>query len=465
MISIRIIVILALVVWSSAPQLLAQIAECELSTVIISEDKPVNWNYPKVIVFADSFNNSTLDQNLWGFGFPWGKMLNEEALEGMAEENLSLQDGKLILKTEYRKRDFDRFIFNSNGDLTGTEPVSKDFSSAGIFSKIEFIGGDFEMDYEIEEITAQWPAFWLLGDCQQEIDIFEYFYGKSIFHDDWTKEITYTLHQDNNCASPEKCMLVKTKFLDDEFYKHELFSKLSWESHRLRFYSTPSEPDFIHYRWRDFGYRPIAYPNKGEILNQSSFFPFDQPMRLLIGQGVHKNIGDRLRDRPKYLKINNLTVWQILDPSGKHNLNVNYIYSDSYDGIITGGEVTIEDQSSFQHKPYLIVRASSEIELKPGFDSENNFTDLKVVPQNEFRFSTEEDGKDLTPQVIVKLEFYDIQGVSVLNIKGLQNPIHEKEQLIQNAVTNNTSLNGLIILKVFYSDGSCKTEKLGFFRK
>jgi|GEM_PF-1822870 len=457
--------IFTLMVISYTPWLLAQSEECELSTVIISEDKPVNWNLPKVVVFADSFNNSFLDQNLWGFGFPWGKMLNEEALEGMAEENLSLQNGKLILKTEYRERDFDRFIFNNNGDLIGTEPVKKNFSSAGIYSKIEFIGGDFELNYEIDKITAQWPAFWLLGDCQQEVDIFEYFYGKSVFHNDWTKEITYTLHLDKNCATPDKCMLVKTKFLDEEFYKNELFSKLSWETHRLRFYSTPSEPDFIHYRWRDFGYRPIAYPNKGQILNQSSFFPFDKPMRLLIGQGVHKNISDRLRDNPKYLKINNLTVWQILDPNGKHNLNVNYNYSNDYHGIITGGEITVEDQSPFQYKPYLIARASSEIELKPGFDSGGNFTDIKVVPQSEFKFSTERDRKDLTPQVIVQLEFYDFQGVSVLNIKGLRNPIHEKELLIQKALANNSSLNGLIILKIFYSDGSCETEKLGFLRR
>ncbi len=452
------------VILGITPTLVAQSDECELSTVIISEDKPVNWNLPKVIVFSDNFNGKSLDQNLWGFGFPWGKMLNEEALEGMAEENLSLQNGKLILKTEYRERDFDRFIFNENGELTGTEPVKKNFSSAGIFSKIEFIGGDFELEYEIDEITAQWPAFWLLGDCQQEVDIFEYFYGKSIFHSNWTKEITYTLHLDKNCNTPKKCILVKTKFLDDQFYENELFSKLSWEMHRLRFYSTPSEPDYIHYRWRDFGNRPIAYPNKGQVLNQSSFFPFDKPMRLLIGQGVHKNIGHRLKNNPKYLKLNELTVWQILDPSGKHKLDLNYPYQDQYDGIITGGEVSIKDSSPFYYKPYLIVRAASDIELEPGFDSGGNLTDLVVVPQSEFRYSNEKHGKNLIPQFIVKMEFYDFQGVSILQIDGLQNPMHEKELLIKKALNNNPTLKGLTILRVLYSDGSWATEKLGLMR-
>ena len=79
--------------------------------------------------------------------------------------------------------------------------------------------------------------------------------------------------------------------------------------------------------------------------------------------------------------------------------------------------------------------------------------------------NSQRDRKDLTPQVIVQLEFYDFQGVSVLNIKGLRNPIHEKELLIQKALANNSSLNGLIILKIFYSDGSCETEKLGFLRR
>lgn len=437
--------------------------DCGLHTVIISEDKPLDWNFPEVIVFQDSFNLTSLDQNLWGFGFPWGKMLNNEALEGMAEENLEITNGELIIKTEHRPREFDRFIFNDQGELTGTEPVLRNYSSAGIFSRIEFTKGEFEMDYSIEEITAQWPAFWLLGDCQQELDIFEYFYGKSIFHNNWTKEITYTLHQDYNCNDPDKCMLVKTKNLDDGFHNEQIRSKLSWETSQLKFYNNSEDPDFVHYRWRDFSYRAIAYPGKGDILYQSSFFPFDRPMRLLVGQGVHKNIDNKIIGKPRYFKVDNVTVWQKLDPSGKYRLSKEYPYDESYDGIITGAEVSVSDRSSFSYKPYLIIRVIDNVTLNPGFDSNNNLVDIKVVVENELRYQPESEALKLTPHLIKRLDFYNFQGDLCLSLQSLNHPIHEKDNLIRGALNGTNELNGLFILRISYSDGSTEIEKLGFF--
>ena len=437
--------------------------DCGLKTVIISEDKILDWSLPEVIVFQDSFNLASLDQNIWGFGFPWGKMLNSEALEGMAEENLEITNGELIIKTEFRPREFDRFIFNDQGELTGTEPVLREYSSAGIFSRIEFTKGKFEMDYTIEEITAQWPAFWLLGDCQQEVDIFEYFYGKSILHNNWTKEITYTLHQDYNCNDPDKCMLVKTKNLEDGFYNKQIKSKLNWETSQLRFYNNSEEPDFVHYRWRDFSYRAIAYPEKGDILYQSSFFPFDRPMRLLIGQGVHKNIETKIVGNPRYFKVDNVTVWQKLEPSGKYRLNKNYPYDETYDGIITAAEVSISDRSPFTYKPYLIVRVIDNATLSPGFDSENNLVDIKVVEENELRYQPKSEALNLTPHQIKRLDFYNFQGDLCLSMQNLNHPIHEKDNLVKSALAGTNELHGLYILRISYSDGSTDTEKLGFF--
>lgn len=436
---------------------------CGLETIIISENKDPEWNLPEAIVLQDSFNEIEINQNIWGFGFPWGKMLNEEALEGMAEENLEIIDGELVIKTEYRPREFDRFIFNSQGELIGTEPVLKDYSSAGIYSKVNFTKGIFEMDYSIEEITGQWPAFWLLGDCQQEIDIFEYFYGKSILHDNWTKEITYTLHQDSECINPDKCMLVKTRHLDDNFYLQPIKSSLNWESSRLRFYNNSSDPDFIHYRWRDLSYRPIAYPKEGDVVYQSSYFPFDKPMTLLIGQGVHKNIDHKLKNKPRFLKVKNVTVWQKLDPSGKHLLNNNYNYEQDYDGIVTGSEVIISDTSPYLFNNYLIVRVVNHAILEPGFDSKNNLLDIKAIGASELRFPPDAEALSITPQNIVKLEFFDFQGELYLEIGGLNRPIHEKEIIIEDVLKNSEQkLNGIYILRTHYSDGSVDSEKIGF---
>jgi len=439
----------------------AQDEGCGNATVIISEDKPINWQYPEVLVLEDSFSGPQLDQNIWGFGFPWGRILVDDALEGMAEENLSFRDGKAIIKTEYRPRDFDRFIFE-NGQLIGTEPVPKDYSSAGFYSKIEFTRGSFELDYEIDAISAQWPAFWLLGDCQQELDIFEYFYGNSIFHDNWTKEISYSLHQDYNCVTPDKCRLTKAISLEDKFYEKPLYSALDWDFHQLRFYSKPEDADWIHYRWRDFSYRPIAYPKKGDILYQSRYFPFDRPMRILIGQGVHENIDKKIKEGARFFKIDHIRVWQKAIPNGKYKLDLNFDYNNEYDGIICAQKVELIDRSPFDHKEYLIVRALESVEIHSGFDSQTNFLDLKATTNSETRYNVGNSKFTLTPQNITGLQFFNLQGFLIHEVNGLFEPIHERDNLIQKERTSQ-KLEGIFIVKIKFSDGTQTILKLGFF--
>lgn len=441
--------------------LVAQDGDCGLLPIIVSEDKPVDWMYPEVLVLVDSFSGPELDPNLWGFGFPWGRMLNEEALEGMALENLSFEQGQAIIKTEYRPRNFERFLFNDQGQFVGTEPVPKDYSSAGIFSRIEFTRGRFELDYEIDPLSAQWPAFWLYGDCQQEIDIFEYFYGGSIFHDNWTKEITYTIHQDYDCSTPEKCRLIKTKYLDEDFYDSPLFNGVVWDRHQLKFYRSEQEFDWIQYRWRDFSYRPLAYPQQGDLIYQSAYFPFDQPMQILIGQGVHKNIDEKMKEGPKFLKLNHVEVWQKAQPSGKLKIDKNYHFNAEYDGIIRGAEINLSDATCFMYKDYLIVRALNDINLDAGFDSGNHFVDLKALTQDEIRYPEVSESQYLTPQKIIAIRYFDFQGQPIGSSIDLNEPLHRRDQLIYEDFLSQ-QLKGMLIAVIEYSDHSTTSIKLSF---
>lgn len=43
-----------------------------------------------------------------------------------------------------------------------------------VCSKLKFKEGRFEISCKIPFIEGVWPAFWLLGDCAQEIDVFEF---------------------------------------------------------------------------------------------------------------------------------------------------------------------------------------------------------------------------------------------------------------------------------------------------
>ncbi|MCR9153133.1 MAG: hypothetical protein NXI09_03425 [Bacteroidetes bacterium] len=432
---------------------------CDLRIVIISEDQDSEWNLPKVVVFQDSFKGPNLNPDLWGFGFPWGKILIPESLEGMAEENLRFEDDAAIIKTEFRPREFDTFVFQ-DGQLVGTRPVLKDYSSAGIFSRMVFTRGEFELEYEIEALSAQWPAFWLLGDCQQEIDIFEYFYGKSLFHNDWTQEITYTLHQDDNCEDPEKCRLIKTKFLEDGFFHNTLSAKLNWQKYRLEFYRDKlDKPDWIHYRWRDMSYRPLANPSKGSIVRQSRYFPFDKPMRLFIGQGVHYDLQRNLTE-PKELKLLNLRVIQAIKPSGKLKFDNTIIDANDYDGIVTGGEVRLSEADYFNKLDYLIIKAAKDITIESGFDTKGARTvELDAITDQEILIDKGNGANDALHLKIISYSVYDAVGKLINENTKVSAEPRDIESLIAEHLKHHDKP-GLIIFRFNFNDGSAQSRKI-----
>lgn len=444
----------------SAEGLIAQKNACGHRIVIISEDQISDWQLPRVVVFQDSFKGPQLNNDLWGFGFPWGKILIPEALEGMAEENLRFENDQAIITTEYRPRDFDTFVFEGN-QLVGTIPVRKEYSSAGIFSRMEFTHGEFYLEYEIDALSAQWPAFWLLGDCQQEIDIFEYFYGKSIFHDDWTKEITYTVHQDDNCEDPEKCRIIKTKFLDDDFYQNTLRASLNWQNYRLEFYRDQNEePDWVHYRWLDMAYRPLAQASKATVVRQSRYFPFDRPMTLLIGQGVHGGIDAKMKEGPKELRLKELKVLQAINTSGKMKPNETYLKQNSYDGIITGGVIELGAAPYFASRDYLIVKAAQSIKLETGFDTEGaRSIDLDAVQASELLPAKSGNLLNFEEAKIIAFSAFDAVGRPIIQRKLIEAELTEMESIIENELEFHPQ-EGLIIFRFELSDGGFRSRKI-----
>lgn len=444
----------------SADVVFGQTNACGHTIIIISEEQYSDWQLPRVAVLQDSFNGPTLNEDLWGFGFPWGKILTIDANEGMAEENLRFENGSAILTTEYRPREFDTFVFE-NGELVGTVPVLKDYSSAAIFSRMQFTHGEFYLEYEIEALSAQWPAFWLLGDCQQEIDIFEYFYGSSIFHDNWTKEITYTVHQDDNCADPEKCRIIKTKFLDNDFYKNTLYAKLNWQNYRLQlFRDRNEEPDWVLYRWLDMSYRPLSQPDKGSIVRQSRYFPFDIPMRVMIGQGVHGTIKEKMKAGAKEFKLHEVKVLQAIEPNGKVRVNADLITKADYDGIITGGSIELGAAPYFNRWDYLLVKAAQGIDLQAGFDSNGGRSlDLDAVSESELVPPNGDSAPIMEAPKIISYSMFDAVGRPLIKSQSTEAELFEIEELIRTELEFHAQ-KGLIIFRFELSDGGFKSRKI-----
>lgn len=138
-------------------------------------------------VFSDEFEGTSLDKSKWNPTYNWGHTHNHRAY--CVEENVSVNDGKLVIKGE-AKRHPEAPASCSNGGKT----YSLDYTSGAIDTQHKFkirygyIEGRFKMPAQL----GTWPAFWMLQDgWPPEIDIFEVPHARNQHH--------YYLH----CTQPD----------------------------------------------------------------------------------------------------------------------------------------------------------------------------------------------------------------------------------------------------------------------
>lgn len=129
-------------------------------------------------VFSDEFEGTSLDKSKWNPTYNWGHTHNHRAY--CVEENVSVNDGKLVIKGE-AKRHPDAPATCSNGGKT----YSLDYTSGAIDTQHKFkirygyIEGRFKMPAQL----GTWPAFWMLQDgWPPEIDIFEVPHARNQHH-------------------------------------------------------------------------------------------------------------------------------------------------------------------------------------------------------------------------------------------------------------------------------------------
>jgi hypothetical protein len=144
---------------------------------------PPNCNYYNsglTLTFNDEFNGTLLDTNKWHPSYPWG-MANSDSSDSWCDENEISFTGNSIKLGCNRK-------VNVNVLHEGNI-ITREYGIGVISSKQSFNYGFYEIRCKIPRIAELWPAFWIFGDCSQEIDIFE-FLGNSFqssrhkaFHD------------------------------------------------------------------------------------------------------------------------------------------------------------------------------------------------------------------------------------------------------------------------------------------
>ncbi len=131
---------------------------------------------------GDEFETSELDRDKWMTAYPWARHLycSMDVSVYSDGEDLLLKNGQLHITarrapvtTKAIPYEKDDFLLTCAHKPTVKNLMDFDFQSGLIYSKQQFTYGYYEMNFKADPGEGFWPAFWLFGEDNQEIDIFE----------------------------------------------------------------------------------------------------------------------------------------------------------------------------------------------------------------------------------------------------------------------------------------------------
>lgn len=129
---------------------------------------------------GDEFNDSTIDENKWMFGMPWGSVTMTQDL-AFSRNNVIVENGRasfIAKKENVSVHINDWEIKPKYLEKTGKKVVDGmydvNYTAGMLSSKRKFKYGYFELRFKANEEKGIWPAFWLFGgEPNEEIDFFE----------------------------------------------------------------------------------------------------------------------------------------------------------------------------------------------------------------------------------------------------------------------------------------------------
>jgi beta-glucanase (GH16 family) len=167
------------------------------------------------LVFEDNFSGSEVDTSQWLFTFPWYSMNFAQFYD---KDHVYLENGHLIFFGEKNDTNAKGVPYLPAEEIIhdGFQNFRKFLYKSGmLYHKQGFHFGKFEIRCKIPEGSGLWPAFWIYGECNHEIDIFE-------FDGDYTEYMHTTVHYKPYCNGDRKGQLP---------YKHKASERLSNDYH------------------------------------------------------------------------------------------------------------------------------------------------------------------------------------------------------------------------------------------
>jgi beta-glucanase (GH16 family) len=131
---------------------------------------------------GDEFTGEGLNKEKWMTSYPWARHLYCSMDVNYYSDGDDLQQQGGILSITARKSkitaraipyESDSFLLRCPDKPTVSNLMTFDYQSGLIYSKEKYTYGLFEIRFRTDATSGLWPAFWLFGADNQEIDIFE----------------------------------------------------------------------------------------------------------------------------------------------------------------------------------------------------------------------------------------------------------------------------------------------------
>lgn len=360
-------------------------AQCHGDKAFISNSGSYEYKDAWILVFEDNFDSNKLDESKWSNTYPWGRTLicNDEDEYYTNGDNIQVNNGilKLIAKKErvYEKAVSylpDNEELDCNGESVGNNKRWFNYTSGMIYSKKSFTHGKFEIRCKIPSIKKLWPAFWLYGECGQEIDVFE-FMSESNNSYLANRDINFTYHRKINCNDKEnKQCGSNISFLkppgfghwDTDMSKNFHTYSIEWDNQKLIWRIDGEEVYRIVYLHDLLGREVYADNNLANgMYIYDKIFPLKRSMSIIANLAVLPNSNANF---PTSMDIDYIRVYQQINTNKPEKICNYSVNVNGTDIVASKIEIGGNNCTSIIKKGQSVSFLAEEIKLNSYFKSE-----------------------------------------------------------------------------------------------
>lgn len=295
------------------------------------------YYYDQMIpVISDNFNGNQLDMTTWKIteGCPRDQ---DDALHWFSPENVSVDNGELIIRTE------DEYTYGYFWHAGLNQHIWKDFyyTSGEIGSHQYLLNGTFEIRCKIPPIEGEgnFPAFWIWGQCH-EIDIFE-FWDEAGSNDNG--DLRTNLHCEPTCMDEDRVHHPGTHNNGTDYTNDYHIYRVEWNPITIKYFVDGTHLRTIYHYADQWGISCIEECEDliyGGIYMVNLRYP-TWKMHVIIDNAIMHNYGNF----PSYYKIDYVRVEQGMKCNDNYNL-CDYEQDEATNTVIAGNDINFGVGSS-----------------------------------------------------------------------------------------------------------------------